>query len=224
MPKEQPPENSHLGRDKESAARKSLTHKELAFCRAYLRSGNLLEAYWESGHERGVIEEDDRGKAIELLNKPKCRDYLVRVEDIDEASVLSVLAAVAFTPITDVMRWSGSDLTIKKSAEWSERAAMSVKKVKSRVVMDQEGSYVGTEVEVEMYDRLSAADKLMKKLHLYDKPVKKEDPAANTQLSLFDVEQIEGNGFGGSAYESPAVSFFRGITGTDFKPMETGEK
>lgn len=194
--------------ERERVARDLLDDRTLSFCRGYLRSMDLLEAYRGAGFG-GADDEADRSAALALLKDAQSQDYLARVADVDEASVLATLAAIVATPVTEIMRWDGRDLTVQQSDMWSDRAKLSVKRMKSKIVLNRDGEFIGTELDLEFYDRLSAADKLMRKMHLYDRPEKPKVDQATHQLDLFDDHA-----------ESLAVSYFRDITGTDFKPVD----
>jgi phage terminase small subunit len=162
-----------------------LTDLEYNFCWAYAKTLHLGNAVKEAGYK--CAESSARVYGTRLLKKANIRSYLNEIMDLSTVTVLNKVVQIAFANITDIMSINSNGVTIIPSQQWSDRAKAAVKsvKIKTRTSYDKEGNpIITTETEIAMYDRLSALDKLMRKLAMY--------PTQGDVLSL--VEAMATNG------------------------------
>jgi Terminase small subunit len=201
-----------------------LTDRELQFCRHYARCFKGAEAYSKAGYKPTTRSTQDV-EAYRLLKKPKIQEYLGTLLDVDETTITTAVTAIAFTPITDILKWDGKELTVKQTELWSERAKLAVKKVTFKQTFDKDTGEVTSNyvAGIEMYDRLSALDKLMRMLSMFP---------AGQSIASSDIESPTNEYEVNTEYErlnnSPAGRFFRDITGTQLstaaisKTMDAG--
>lgn len=178
------------GRTAKKKAAAKLTDQQILFCQEYARSLNLATAYKAAGYK---VKSDAaaRSHGSRLVTNGNIQAYLKEVLNLDEVSIVNALTAIALTPITEVVSWNGRELIVKQTDHWSDRAKLAVKKIKyksrKKVIEshDQEcdpdasiaplETLVDSEIEIEMYDRISALDKLMRKLKLYPRDLQTID-------------------------------------------------
>jgi phage terminase small subunit len=192
----------------ESESQAVLNDRQILFCRHYARTLNATESYKLAGYD--VVSDDTaRSNASRLLANANVKAYLSQITEIDEVSIIGAVASIAFTPITDILQWDGAQLVVKQSEAWSARAKLAVKKFKFKQTFNKDGDLTSVDAEVEMHDRLSALEKLMRVYKLTG-----GDAVAETAASSATMPQVDENG------ESPSVRFFRELTGTDFVPRD----
>ena len=143
-----------------------LTDMQLKFCQEYTKSLNATQAYIRAGYSV-KSERVASAAAARLLASVRIRAYLGEVLNLDEVSVVSEVVAIAFANITDVVDFDANGVNVKSSAQISNRAKSSLQSVKFTTIESKSGTI--RSVEVKMHDKLSALDKLMKKLKLYPK-------------------------------------------------------
>lgn len=145
-----------------------LTDLEYNFCWAYAKTLHLGNAVKEAGYK--CTDQSAHTIGHRLLKKVQIRVYLGEILDLSTVTVLNELVQIAFAKITDVLTVGEDGVTVLPSSQWSNRAKAAVKsvKIKSRTSYDKDGNpVVTTETEITMYDRLTALDKLMRKLSMY---------------------------------------------------------
>jgi phage terminase small subunit len=142
-----------------------LTDLELRFCNEYAHDFNGTQAVIRVGMRYASINSAAQ-RASELLRKPKIRAYLCELLQLDNVVVLNEVTRIALAQITDVCHFNADGIRIKTSDELSDRARSAIKSVKVTERYDEAGGRSVT-TEVRMYDKLSALDKLMRKLRLY---------------------------------------------------------
>jgi phage terminase small subunit len=142
-----------------------LTDLELRFCNEYAYDFNGTQAVIRAGMRYASINSAAQ-RASELLRKPKIRAYLSELLNLDNVTVINEITRVAFAQITDVCTFDANGIRIKSATELSDRARSAIKSVKVTERYDEAGGRSVT-TEVRMYDKLSALDKLMRKLRLY---------------------------------------------------------
>lgn len=153
-----------------------LTDLQVVFCHEYARSLNATAAYKKAGYKfknDGVA----RSSASQLLAKPSIRAYLGEIVNLSSASVVSEITAIAHSRLTDVCDWDGERVTLKSSEALSDKAKAAIKSIKSKPHFSADGQFCEWEVEVVLHDKLSALEKLMKKLSLYPKDTSVIDAA-----------------------------------------------
>lgn len=153
-----------------------LTDLEQRFCFAYARSLNASQAVREAGYK---VNSDNSAstQAARLLRKATVRAYLSELLNLSEVTVVNEVVKIAFATITDAVTWDANGVHLIPSDQLNERGKAAIKKVKvktTRRIVSTQGDEPPaveeiTETEVEMYDRLAALEKLMKKLSLYPK-------------------------------------------------------
>lgn len=194
-----------------------LTDKQLQFCRHYARTFNAGESYQKAGYATSTSGSRDV-MAYRLLRNPKVSAYLSHLIDIDETKIVAAVSAIALCPITEIVQWDGKELIVQQSDQWSERAKLAVKKVTTKQSFDpRSGALIGVTTSVEMHDRLSALDKLMRMLSMFP----------NGQMSISTGAEVAPEGEKGESAQhvnsSPAAQFFRSITGVDLNPAAVSE-
>lgn len=170
-----------------------LTDQQIIFCHEYAKCLSPGEAYDRAGYKCSNRNTRDSG-ASKLLRNPKVKAYLGEVLGLSSVSVVNVITAIAFTPITEVIRWDGQELTVRQTDFWSERAKLAVRKVKSttrtRYLAESGDSETTVEMEVEMYDRQVAIEKLAKLLKLYPRPGLNEVEWLNEGVKLGLIPKV----------------------------------
>lgn len=154
-----------MGQTSETARNYGLTDLQLAFCHAYAACLNASQAYRRAGYK---VKTDSvaRGEASKLLAKPNIRAYLGEIASLNQVSVINEVALIAFANITDVCTFDADGVTVIESKKLSARGKAALKKVRHKTTTrtDPDGfETTTTEVEVELHDKLSALDKLIRK-------------------------------------------------------------
>ncbi|MFN6560030.1 MAG: terminase small subunit [Nostoc sp. ChiSLP01] len=145
-----------------------LTDLQLRFCHEYVKDLNATRAYLRSGY-KSANEASAATAASRLLKNDKIQAYLGEIAGLSDVKIIAEVAAIALSKITDILEYDGEAINIKKSSEWSDRAKASVKSITVVKTLNREG--VTTTTTVTMHDKLSALEKLMKRLRLYPKDI-----------------------------------------------------
>lgn len=186
----------------------NLTDLQRRFCQIYAETLNRRQALKLSGYKYTSDFDADR-KAATLFDNPKIRAYLAEVADLDHVTLTKILMQIATMPITEIFQWDGRQVLIKQSELWSDAAKVSVRRIRTKIVTDREGNYVGTEVDLELFDRLSAIDKLANKLGLYQPQVTGPATAEAKELQQQETEQTDDR-------TDIAAAIFEDVTGQSF--------
>lgn len=176
-----------------------LTDRQIRFCHAYAETLHAGDAYAAAGYRCANRNSRD-SSASKLLRNPKIRGYLCDVLRLNQVEVANAFAAIAFTPITELIRWDGSEILVRQTDQWSEEAKLAVRKFKAKPILNKQGELLGFQVEVEMYDRLQALDKLADK------------------LKMFEAENLSADHQDNQVREDQASRLFSEITGTSLSP------
>ncbi|MBD2364583.1 terminase small subunit [Anabaena minutissima FACHB-250] len=143
-----------------------LTDLQLRFCQEFVKDLNKTQAYLRAGY-KSKDENSAAASASRLLRVGKIRAYLGEVLNLSETSVISEIVKIAFANITDIVDFSDKSITIKSSANLSDRAKSALQSISFTERYTEEGKV--TTVQVKMHDKLAALEKLMKRLRMYPK-------------------------------------------------------
>lgn len=145
-----------------------LTDLQIKFCQEFVKDLNATRAYIRAGYK--VSSSDAAGaNAARLLANDRIQAYLGEIANLSEFSIIAEVVKIAFTKITDVIEYDGTNLKIKPSQEWSSHAKSAVKSI---TVTETEVKGKRTVVtQITMHDKLAALEKLMRKFKLYPKEV-----------------------------------------------------
>jgi phage terminase small subunit len=149
-----------------------LTDLQVRFCQEYVKNLNATQAYLRAGYSVSS-NRVARAAASRLLSKVNIKAYLGEVANLDEVSVVAEVTKIAFANITDVLNISPDSITLKAGNELSERAKSAIQSISivETKTVTVDGETTRTTVQVKMHDKLSALEKLMKKLKAYPKDI-----------------------------------------------------
>lgn len=147
---------------------RELTDLQLRFCLEYAKDLDRIRAVYRAGYK---VKDDKSAATIarENLSKLEIQQYLGEIAGISEAKIVSEIISIALSQITDVLAWDGEEITVTDTKKWSARARASVKSF-TYTKTEFQGK-ITTNVSVVMHDKLSALEKLMKKLRIYPKDI-----------------------------------------------------
>jgi len=163
-----------------------LTIKQENFCNYYIETGNASEAYRRSYSCDKMKDETVNVKASELLNNGK---ITVRVEqlqaelqkrsDITKDEAVKSLTNIARTCISDILMAKGKSISMKNINALPYEIRLCIKSIKA----GKNG------ITVEMYDRITAIDKLSKMLG-WDTPYQIEANVVHSKFEGWSDEQL----------------------------------
>jgi phage terminase small subunit len=167
---------------------KPLTEKEHGASLHFLRFGvkaHAYRAFYDCGRMKSRTV---HRRAIELFAKPnvavfveKHRTAMVEAAEAKQEQIVAVLAAIAFTDITEVAHWDGARLTIREPKDLSPAQRASIKMLKK----NKHG------VEITMHDKLAALRLLGTWLGMFAKRDMVEDvPPIQFQLFMDTPNEI----------------------------------
>lgn len=202
-------------RPKEPTAKNphGLTDQQLRFCQEYARSLDRMDAYHKAGY-KAKNNSAAWSSAHGIINNPKVKAYLDEILNLTEVSVINEMVLVAFAKITDVVSFDGDRVKLIPSEKLNNRGKAAIKKIKikKRSVVDNEtgeGFETIVEAEVDLHDKLSALDKLARKLRLYPKEMSVMDAIATLAsqgLLLPQQAELVKNGLSGIEQELRSLS------------------
>lgn len=146
----------------------TLTDLQRRFCHEYVKDLDRARACIRSGYKVSSLN-SAYVQGSNLLKNAKVREYLGELLNLSDISVISEIIKIAFCSITEVIEYEQGVLKIKPTSEWSPRAVASVKSV--TVTETEFKDKIIRSTTVTMHDKLSALDKLMRRLRLYPKDV-----------------------------------------------------
>ena len=152
--------------------RKELTQKQEAFCLAYIETGNASEAYRRAYDASRVKPETINKRASESLADGavtgrigELRQAASNMAVVSEARVIEELARIGLFDPGELFAEDGSLLPIKNMPP-EVRAAIASIEVEE---IDADGKVIGRVKKVKLWDKNSAADKLLRHLGAYER-------------------------------------------------------
>lgn len=137
----------------------TLTEKQKAFCHEYIVDLNAAAAYKRAGYS--VKENAARAGASTLLTNPNIQVEIQRLQelrarrtDITADRVLTAIGAIAFTPITNVIKVSGGKVVVSASDKWTPATKLAVESIRQ----SKDG------ITIKMHNKVDALGKLMQHL------------------------------------------------------------
>lgn len=146
----------------------TLTDLQRRFCHEYVKDLDRARACMRSGYKVTNLN-SAYVQGSNLLKNTKVCEYLGELLNLSDISVISEIVKIAFASITDVISYEQGALKIKDTSRWSARAVASVKSIK--VTETEFNGTITRSTTVTMHDKMSALDKLMRRLRLYPKDV-----------------------------------------------------
>lgn len=136
-----------------------LTKKQKNFCHEYLVDLNATLAYKRAGYAGNDVTAANNG--YKLLRNTEIQVKIQRLQelraertDITTDKVLTAIGAIAFTPITQVLKVCGDDVEIISSDQWSPATKLAVESVRQ----SKDG------ITIKMHNKVDALGKLMQHL------------------------------------------------------------
>lgn len=152
--------------------RKELTQKQERFALAYIETGNASEAYRKAYDASRMKPETINKRASELLadgavtgRVGELRQAAFDKAVVSEARVIEELARIGLFDPGQLFADDGSLLPVKKMAP-EVRAAIASIEIEE---IDADGKVIGRVKKVKLWDKNSAADKLLRHLGSYEK-------------------------------------------------------
>lgn len=153
-------------------ARQELTQKQELFCLAYIETGNASEAYRQAYNTAKMKPETINEAASRLIADRKVTTRIgelrqaVAVKVVaTEARVIEELARIGLFDPGELFAEDGSLLPIKNMPP-EVRAAIASIEVEE---IDADGKVIGRVKKVKLWDKNSAADKLLRHLGAYER-------------------------------------------------------
>ena len=153
-------------------ARQALTQKQELFCLAYIETGNASEAY-RRAYSAGRMKADTiHSRSSELMADGlvtvrigELRQAVAGKVVATEARVIEELARIGLFDPGELFAEDGSLLPIKMMPP-AVRAAIASIEVEE---IDADGKVIGRVKKIKLWDKNSAADKLLRHLGAYEK-------------------------------------------------------
>ncbi len=161
---------------------KPLTDKQENFAQEYIKDYNGTQAAIRAGYSKDtaavIASENLRKPNIELrINTLREEIYKRNQVTIDE--VISGLGEFFRLDIGEVFNEDGS---VKEISDLSERARKAIKNIKIQEYKYDDGS-TSEKRTIELYDKLAAADKLLKNLGGYEK----DNNQRSANITIFEL-------------------------------------
>lgn len=163
-----------------------LTIKQENFCNYYLETGNASEAYRRSYSCDNMKDETVNVKAAELLNNGKItvrvrelQAVLQERSNITKDEAVKSLTNITRACITDILTAKGKCISVKDLKALPYEIRQCIKSIKS----GKNG------IAIEMYDRITAIDKLSKMLGWYT-PYQVEANVVHSKFEGWSDEQL----------------------------------
>lgn len=157
-----------------TAQLRPLTARQSAFVTEYMVDLNATQAAIRAGYsERTAQEQAARLLGNAIVAAAIQREMEKRTErvHVDADRTLLELAALAYSDITDVAQWDGDTFRLTPSSELSPQARRSIQSIKVRrnrqVQRDETGAWETETIEVKLWDKVAALDKVMRHLRLF---------------------------------------------------------
>lgn len=159
-----------------------LTDKEARFCDEYLIDLNATQAAIRAGYSEksaGVI-------GFETLKKPKVQERIQALQKniaerngVTQDRIIKELARIAFVDIASMFQDDG---TLKPMSELTEEQTRAIGSIKEFSYTYGDGSEKATK-EFKLNDKLSAIEKLMKHLGMFDEDNRQKQPKTKIRVS-----------------------------------------
>lgn len=176
-----------------------LTPKQALFCREYIIDLNGSRAARAAGYSESsaptILKRENIQERLKALRKDR-----FALMDISAERTLTELANIAFTNLEDVLSIDDAGARVRKDRGDITRSA--IKKIKFKRCLEGNGKDAREVeyIELEMYDKLAALDKLMKHLNLYEQDNKSKQAFVGAPVINFgdtskpdEADIIEGN-------------------------------
>ena len=164
---------------------KLCTPDEVRFIAAYMRTSNKKEALEQCGLAPGsnVLTRPHVQAAIEGYYEEEFDKHAITAD-----AVLGEMAKIAFANVDDFIN---DDMSVNR--ERPSRGVMAaVKKVKvKRSRRGEDDEFEVEDIEIEMYDKLAALDKLARHLGVYNDTIKIEGDLAERLTRAYERAAIE---------------------------------
>ncbi len=154
--------------------------RQQRFCQEYLVDLNASRAATHAGYSSKTAS----SQGERLLRNVEVRAEIKRLQqqrseqlEITADDVLTDLAAIAFTPITEVLTIADGKVTLLDSSQWSDEASKAVESVRQ----SKDG------FSVKMHSKLAALEKLMQHLGM----LSDLNVAIATLLTYGDVQKTD---------------------------------
>lgn len=138
-----------------------LTVKQENFCNYYLESGNASEAYRRAYSCGNMAPDTINRKAVELLNNGKITARVGQLQailqersDISKDEAVRELSNIVRARVTDVLFAKGTTIKIKNLEDLPDHVVSCISVMKK----------VKGGIEIKLYDKISAIDRLSKML------------------------------------------------------------
>lgn len=149
-----------------------MTIKQEAFCLAYIETGNASEAYRRAYCAAKMKDKTIWERASNLMANSKVSARVAELRQaasdmavVSEARVIEELARIGLFDPGELFAEDGSLLSVKKMPP-EVRAAIASIEVEE---IDVDGKVIGRVKKVKLWDKNSAADKLLRHLGAYEK-------------------------------------------------------
>lgn len=153
-------------------ARQALTQKQELFCLAYIETGNASESYRRAYCTAKMKNKTIWERASVLLSGSKVSARVAELRQaasdkavVSEARVIEELARIGLFDPGELFAEDGSLLPVKKMSP-EVRAAIASIEVEE---IDADGKVIGRVKKIKLWDKNSAADKLLRHLGSYEK-------------------------------------------------------
>lgn len=162
--------------------------RQEAFAQARVAGLTIDAAYVEAGYKpnrsnaaRMNANEHIQARIRELQNAAADR------VELDAASALEEITAIAFSDIRDLLDHEGRPLSAEDLPDHIAKAIKSIKVTSKKVPGTNSGETVTT-TEIKLWDKNVALEKLAKHLRLYDeKTSERRDPISALLAAIMDV-------------------------------------
>lgn len=149
-----------------------MTQKQWKFCLAYIETGNASEAYRRAYNAGNMKPETVKRKAAELMENGNITATIDRLRKeaaslvvASEARVIEELARIGLIDPGRLFADDGSLLPIKKMPA-EVRAAIASVEIEE---IDADGKVIGRVKKIKLWDKNSAADKLLRHFGSYER-------------------------------------------------------
>lgn len=145
-----------------------LTIKQQNFCNLYIETGNASEAYRRAYSADRMLDSTIHRKAVELLENAKVSAYIKQLQaelqrrsDISKDEAVRELTNIVRARITDILTIKGDKVELKDLDSLPDHIVCAIQSIKR----------TGDTIEVKLYDKIAAIDRLSRMLG-WDKPTK----------------------------------------------------